>query len=315
MEHYSTVNVWTDREESLPSGIAVRSSMLYSDELLPETEFGADWLRPQDIFYALGGVVDRQGTVALNMSFVRPRRAGDYDDRALFLWQTMMPHVQRAADMHRRLVLSERRATDAEAALFLLPSGVVLLDSNRRVLSVNVAGTILLSQQRGLLIDRGRYLVAASAEANQVLQREIFFATHPGSMPGSHARFERNLRFRGGGGPLHLSVAPLPAKSERLPVAASAVVFLNDPTVKPADLTAALIQEYRMTKAEAMLTSALVAGLSLREYADQAKVSLNTVRTQLRCATGKAGAKRQADLVRIVLTGPAVTRYQGPEQP
>ena len=79
MEHYSTVNVWTDREESLSSGIAVRSSMLYSDKLLPKTEFGADWLRPQDIFYALGGVVDRQGTVALKMSFVRPRRAGDYD--------------------------------------------------------------------------------------------------------------------------------------------------------------------------------------------------------------------------------------------
>ena len=309
MEHYSTVNVWTQEEESLPSGIAVRSSKLYADDLLPKTEFGADWLRPQDLFYALGGVVDRQGTIALKMSFVRARRGGDYDDGSLSLWQSMMPHVQRAADLHRRLGLSERRATDAEAALRLLPSGVVLLDANRRVSSVNVAAKALLNQQRGLLIDRAGYLVAALAEANQILQREIFFATHPATMPGSHAQFGRTLRLRGSAGPLQLSMAPLPVKSDRMPVAASAVVFLNDPTVKPADLTAALIHEYRMTKAEARLTSALAGGLSLRQYAEQAKVSVNTVRTQLRCATSKAGAKRQADLVRIVLTGPAVARY------
>ena len=183
MEHYSTVNVWTDREESLPSGIAVRSSMLYADKLLPETEFGADWLRPQDLFYALGGVVDRQGTVALKMSFVRARRGGDFKDQSLRLWQSMMPHVQRAADLHRRLVLSERRANDAEAALELLPCGVVLLDAQGLVLSVNPAGKVLLNQRRGLLVDRAGRLLASAAEADKILQREVFMATHPGSTP------------------------------------------------------------------------------------------------------------------------------------
>ncbi len=315
MEHYSTVNVWTDREESLPSGIAVWSSMLYADELLPETEFGADWLRPQDLFYALGGVVDRQGTVALKMSFVRARRGGDFKDQSLRLWQSMMPHVQRAADLHRRLVLSERRANDAEAALEFLPCGVVLLDAQGLVLSVNPAGKVLLNQRRGLLVDRAGRLLASAAEADKILQREVFMATHPGSMPGSSARLQRTIRLRGYGGPMHLAIVPLPSSSERLRMAASAAVFLHDPTVQPADLTVALMEEYRMTRAEAMLTSALASGLSLSQYAERAKVSLNTVRTQLSNAAAKAGAKRQADLVRIVLTGPAVMRYQGPAQP
>jgi DNA-binding CsgD family transcriptional regulator len=309
MSHYSRVNVWTQKEESLPSGIAVTSSMLYSDEMLPKTEFGADWLRPQDLFYALGGIVDRQGTVALKMSFVRPRRRGGFEGQVLSLWQSMMPHVQRAADLHRRLAGSEQRARDAEAALSLLPSGVILVGSNGRVRSVNPAGTVLLSQRRGLLIDRDGRLVAAPGTANQVLQREIFLATHPASVPGFNARFDRTLRLRGEGGPLHLGVASLPVQSQRLSVAASAVVFLNDPTVKPTDLTPALMTQYRMTRAEALLTSALVGGSSLREYAERAKVTLNTVRTQLRGASAKAGAKRQVDLVRIVLSGPAVNRH------
>ena len=114
---------------------------------------------------------------------------------------------------------------------------------------------------------------------------------------------------------MHLAIVPLPSSSERLRMAASAAVFLHDPTVQPADLTVALMEEYRMTRAEAMLTSALASGLSLSQYAERAKVSLNTVRTQLSNAAAKAGAKRQADLVRIVLTGPAVMRYQAPAPP
>ena len=227
----------------------------------------------------------------------------------------MMPHVQRAADLHRRLVLSERRANDAEAALGLLPCGVVLLDAQGLVLSVNPAGKVLLNQRRGLLIDRAGRLLASTVEADKILQREVFMATHPGSMPGSSARLQRTIRLRGYGGPMHLGIVPLPSSSERLRMAAFAAVFLHDPTVQPADLTVALMEEYRMTRAEAMLTSALASGLSLSQYAERAKVSLNTVRTQLSNAAAKAGAKRQADLVRIVLTGSAVTRYQGPAQP
>ena len=109
--------------------------------------------------------------------------------------------------------------------------------------------------------------------------------------------------------------SPLAIQQRTIANGRFAAVFLHDPTVQPADLTVALMEEYRMTRAEAMLTSALASGLSLSQYAERAKVSLNTVRTQLSNAAAKTGAKRQADLVRIVLTGPAVMRYQAPAPP
>ena len=67
---------------------------------------------------------------------------------------------------------------------------------------------------------------------------------------------------------------------------------------------------YRMTPAEARLTQALVNGLSLQEYAAQAELSFHTVRSQLKAVVGKVGVGRQADLVRVVLTGPAIMRWQ-----
>lgn len=306
LDHFCHLNVWAQNEERLPRGIAVTSSMLFPDQLLPKTEFGADWLRPQDLFYALGGIVDRKGSVGLKMSFVRSRRMGEFDDDALSLWQRMMPHVQRAADLHRRLAQADQRASDAEAALSLLGSGVVLLGANGQVRSINAAAEKLLNQARGLMIDLQSHLVAAQPEANRALQREIFLATHPGAMPGSEAQRCPVVELRGRGGTLHVSMVPLHRHSERVPVFSSAVAFLDVTDKELPDLTAALMSAYRMTRAQACLVSALVGGLSPRQYAERRGVSLSTVRTQLASATGKAGAKRQVDLARIVLTGPAM---------
>jgi DNA-binding CsgD family transcriptional regulator len=71
-------------------------------------------------------------------------------------------------------------------------------------------------------------------------------------------------------------------------------------------LSQRLERMYQMTPAEAQLTEALVNGKSLQEHAEARSVSMNTVRTQLKSAAAKTGARRQADLVRIVLTGPAI---------
>ncbi|RYY71843.1 MAG: helix-turn-helix transcriptional regulator [Comamonadaceae bacterium] len=66
-----------------------------------------------------------------------------------------------------------------------------------------------------------------------------------------------------------------------------------------------------MTVAEAKVTEALVNGKTPNEYADAQGLTMNTVRTQIKAAAVKAGASRQADLVRIVLTGPGVLRPGG----
>ena len=58
-DHYSSVNVWSADEERFVSGSVVTSSMLFPDTSLRRTEFYGDWLRPQDLFFALGSVVEK----------------------------------------------------------------------------------------------------------------------------------------------------------------------------------------------------------------------------------------------------------------
>lgn len=302
VDHYCKVNVWAHNEAALTSGVAVTSSMLYPDDALPSTEFHCDWLRPQDLFYAIGGVVDRQDSIALKVSFLRAKRRGTFDETALNDWQQLIPHMQRAADLHRRLVRATQRALDAERALSMLSTGVALLNRNGQVRLVNTSAESLLREHRGLFINRDGRLLATSPTANAAFQNDLTYAMQPWSLPGLKAIQPRSMRFSGYGGTLSVSVAPLPSSGDRLGTGAAVVVFLADPISLTLDIASHLRSIYKLTPAEAKLISALAQGKSLKEFADQQSLSMNTVRTQFRRSAAKIGVKRQSDVVRVVLS-------------
>lgn len=307
-QHYAHCNVWAHNEDAQPPGLAVSSSMLYPDELLPRTEFHGDWLRKLDLFYSLGGVVERRHDLAIKVGLMRAPRAGAYTREEIDLWQRLVPHVQRASRIHMRLAEADRRAADAEEALGSLPGGVLLLDPQGGVASLNAAARGLLSELRGLLLDRAGQLVA-SGKAQRPLQAAIEFARRSehgcrlAATPPSPL-----VRTRGPDGALDVFVSSLPPSLAATggSSAFGVAVFLSDPDAEPPDLTNALRAVYGLSAAEAAMTAALAGGQTLAEFARDRGVTINTVRTQFRTASAKVGAKRQVDLVRMALTGPAM---------
>ena len=89
-------------------------------------------------------------------------------------------------------------------------------------------------------------------------------------------------------------------------------MFYSDPDAMVLGLAHSLQRIYNMTLAEPALTEALVRSQTLVDFVDLRSATLNTVRTQTKNAVAKVGAKRQVDLVRIVLTGPAAQRSGRP---
>ncbi|XCV40784.1 helix-turn-helix transcriptional regulator [Methylococcus sp. ANG] len=72
------------------------------------------------------------------------------------------------------------------------------------------------------------------------------------------------------------------------------------------DQTESAVTLGRNTQTEVRLAEALVAGLSPGEYAADAGVSMNTVRTQIRSMFEKTRTRRQADLVKLLTSLPAI---------
>jgi DNA-binding CsgD family transcriptional regulator len=68
---------------------------------------------------------------------------------------------------------------------------------------------------------------------------------------------------------------------------------------------AQLVALFGLTQAEAALAAGLLAGLELRDIAEQSGRSINTVRSQLATLMAKTETGRQAELVRLLSRLPA----------
>jgi len=304
--HYSNCNVWIPNARQLAEGSLVVSSSLYPENRLDRTEFYNDWLRGLDLFHGVGSSIAKQGSRDIKLTFVRSRRAGPYAAAELRMLGHLLPHLRRAVGLHSTLHRLQSISASAVASLDLLPLGVVLLTRSGTVLHANRRTHELATSTKALRLSASGAIDAATPAATVLLKRLIDNALR---MAAGGLSKETTLRLAGpGGATLHVMVAPLAAASSPFGDAAPAALFVSDPEGTPQSLTRNLRSTYGMTQAEAELTQALVAGQSLTDYARARGVSINTAKTQLKFAAARAGAKRQGDLVRIVLTGLAVLR-------
>jgi DNA-binding CsgD family transcriptional regulator len=103
--------------------------------------------------------------------------------------------------------------------------------------------------------------------------------------------------------PLHLWAVPLLRESSSLLVPASeadVMVIVIDPELSMAPPIEALKALYGLTEAEARLTSGLLHGARLEDYAARAGISMNTARTHLKSVFAKTDTDRQAELMRLL---------------
>jgi DNA-binding CsgD family transcriptional regulator len=84
--------------------------------------------------------------------------------------------------------------------------------------------------------------------------------------------------------------------------APAALVIVADPEAAPQAPAGVLQKLYGLTPAEAGLTQALAAGRTLQEYADAAQVTCETARWRLKQVLATTDTRRQADLVRLLLS-------------
>ncbi|MEO5883140.1 MAG: helix-turn-helix transcriptional regulator [Caldimonas sp.] len=303
--HYGACNVWVPNASQLAEGSITISSALYPDALLKRTEWYDGFLRKCDLFYAVGSSIVKEPRRDVKMSFVRSERAGSYDEAELHLVRQLLPHLRNAVLLHRNLYRLQTLAASAVAALDRVPMGIVLLTSSGLLMHANRRAHELVNTTAALRFEPSGSLQASTPAATGHLQRLIRDAV--GTAAGKSLSPGGALRLIGRNGRrLHLIVTPLPL--ERSPFAddAAAAIFCSDPDAGGGAVARQLEGLFGMTPAEARLTEALVNGQSLGEYAQARRVTMSTVRTQLKAATAKTGTRRQADLVRIVLTGPAV---------
>ena len=82
----------------------------------------------------------------------------------------------------------------------------------------------------------------------------------------------------------------------------STLIVVSDPDQQPTPPEERLRAIFGLTHAEARLAAALVAGHTISEYADESGITENTARWTLKQIQAKTDCRRQADLVRLLVT-------------
>ena len=191
----------------------------------------------------------------------------------------------------------------ALAALERLNYGVLLLGPEGELRHSNRRAQDISERTRAFSAGASGRLQASPAAVANKLHKALQAAQQDGA--GDLAATA--LRLRGvTGSEVHAFVVPVPAGTRHFENAVVAMMFVADPQSTLLNFAAKLQQIYHLSPTEAQLAEALVNGRSLKQFAVKRGTSLNTVRTQLRSLAAKVGAKRQVDVVRCILTGPAV---------
>ena len=189
------------------------------------------------------------------------------------------------------------------AALNLLPLGIFVVDQDAKVEFLNDRAAKLVAQRDGLLLNANGVVRAAGANLTNALHQAIAKACTSGNVGADDLALSlsRTSEKR------DLSVFIASSRSgDPAHQAQHAMIFVTDPE-QPVEPSEKVLREmFDLTHAEARLVRALMQESELKDAAEAANITLQTARSYLKRIFEKTGTNSQAQLVKLVLTSPAM---------
>ncbi len=303
---HAAQDVWMKRLGFSGGGsVAMRGEELVPEHLLTGSDFYREWLAPQDLFHSLLFVLMRREESHIVCAAFRGESEGRFEDDITSFFARESAHLSRALKIHGIMSRTTTERDAALAALDQIPIGVVIVDDAGMVLDSNHVANEVLASNDGLMVDRCG-LKGYTREATLKLHELIATAINPDRQVDPEATDTILVNRPSGRPSLAVTVGRLPLASRFLGTERrAAAIYITDPQT-PFDLDSAKLRRlYKLTPAEARLAAHMAQGSRLEDAAADLGVSLNTVRTHLKRIFSKTGTDRQAELVRLIISGPA----------
>ena len=289
--------------DPLPGAFAALAAgtVTTSNRIVPESErrkiFTNEYLAPMGAIEALGcPLLSGNGRFAL-ISFLQDRNQESFDDADIARLERLTPHLTRALQIRRLFLQSEARGKALESVIDRNETGMVGLCGNGPALFVNRAARAVAAARDGLGLDRhGRPMAADRMAAMRLATLQADVA---GGGAGGLVRIPRPS----GRLPYVVLVSPLPSGDDLFPNSRGGVLFvIHNPARRPMATEIRIAQLLHIPRGAARVVQAILAGQDLKDYADRAGISINTVRFHLKNAFAGTDTHSQAELVRVALS-------------
>lgn len=213
----------------------------------------------------------------------------DITDKEEQFLNLLLPHFRQVSRLLTRMDGYEARLSVAEAFMDSTSLALVVCDMNLGIHWMNGAAEAVIHALPQIGQSSGRLRFRSLEAANAV--RAVL-----------EGRSGDRCRVIGEqlSDVLHIRVLRRDVAYSRLLARNLALVALCSPGTAPKIAEGEVAELFGLTRAEAALTSHLVGGMTVRDYAVHRGIAEGTARMQLKSALSKVGVGRQTDLVRQV---------------
>jgi len=286
-----------------PGAAQTDQEILPRSELL-QSDYYNEFLRRYDMRGFIGMTIVNDSAQRLGISMLRPPPGDDFDGGEVLWAARLMPHLQNAARIARRLAESKVAANAPFSLLEFNPTGILLLGRTGASVFANRTIRAMASQGDGFVMRRDR-IEANRPSENAKLQALIAGAlgTPPTfqSPRGGAMRISR----RSGARDYVATVGGLQVSSRQFSDAgAVAFVLVSDLQAATSSPAAILRQVYGLTAAETRLAECLGRGESIDAAAERLQVKSSTAKWHLHALFQKTGVARQSELIHLLLSLP-----------
>jgi DNA-binding CsgD family transcriptional regulator len=283
----------------LPIGTVRLGSEIVAPEVARQSEIyqqlAAPWRLEHFVFASLGS---RNGVTSV-LSLGRTADDGAFTRADIeLLTEALLPHVCRSINVagicHDNELLT--------AMIDTAPCGMVAFAANGRPVLLNAGAAPLFAGNRGLTLQNGALCAAdpqVQALLDAALLTTIAISQGQSAPPAAPVFIPQN-------GPtqfLQVTFSPFNAHTVLVDSprqAACIALICTSQQDRPPELTAALINAYGLSKAEARVCEAMLAGKTAQETAAALNISPNTVKTHLATIYQKTGVHSQAALLYLL---------------
>ena len=244
--------------------------------------------------------VDGGFSVQVCLALKGPPGSGSFEVGALSALSGFMPLLQSAVAAQRRHSAMQALGGAIMNRYDRYHVGALVVDVDGYVIYHNHAARRHFDAGTGLVLRGGRLEAGLPAENALLLQsmRDMLAS----ELPDSHFLSSMFNASREGEMPLTLAISPYRAGA---PGAGYVTIMAYDPSRPDVNRKEVIQWTYQLSVRESELACALAGGESLESFAERTECSTESVRSLLKRIYRKTGTSRQAELVKLVLAGPA----------
>lgn len=282
---------------------------VYTDEqLLPNngitrTPLYIDIMKDYDARYATCTLLNLSMREFDGLSIWRSHSSGPMPAESLHMISLLVPHIQLALKIYRTLGVTDQKLAGAELMADASSTATFLLTAQGRIEHLNAAAETLLRSNDGLALLNNQ-LTATEANAKPDFAHLLqTVAAHKFTFSVDQSYRALSLPRPSGKQPLQLLACPTPL-SHRQRTNADILLLVTDPdhaTNFPDDVLRSL---YNFTHSEAEIANGLLMTYTTEEIALLRRVSIGTVRQQIKTMLHKTATTRQSEMMRLLMALP-----------